>query len=134
MNLQQELEVGPPLVLEEKSSPHPPGFPVTRDAEVLADSSILAPERWEFWYDDGTAEPEWVVDRNWPYSTATAAMQTATVLAVILGTFLSLGTIIGPKVQRVAHRHEAGMPFEMTQEYGYKYYKRGPRGKYPEEE
>ena len=56
----------PNLVLEESATGLDAGLPMVRDRDVWADPEALLPERHELWWDDGTAEPEWYIDRTFP--------------------------------------------------------------------
>lgn len=82
-------------------------------------------ERAEYFWDDGTAEPEWFVDRGssggfaggrpWAQSTASAAAQLA---GVFLGIAVFIGGpayIIGDSLKPAAPRWAYGLPYEREQ-------------------
>ena len=134
MRLQDQKSAFPDLVAEEEKTGLPAGLPGVSDAEVWANPEMLLPERSELWWDDGTAQPEWFVDRNWPVSTPTAALQLFTVLFGILGGGLAYGYMLGDNIRAAAPRWEHSIPYDMKREFGHKYSQYGVAAKYEEEE
>ena len=59
-----EDPLAPNLVMEEEKTGLAAGLPLVRDRDVWANPDALLPERHELWWDDGTAEPEWYIDRD----------------------------------------------------------------------
>ena len=77
--------------------------------------SLQLPERHELWWDDGTAEPEWYVDRHVdnPVSNQTAVLQLLSMF-----TFLGVGVggvayMMGDRLNPAASRGEYGFPTDM---------------------
>ena len=73
------------------------------------------PERHELWWDDGTAEPEWYVDRDHPrpIATADAAKETLGMLALVLGGVGGLAILAGADLhKRSASRADYGWPVD----------------------
>jgi len=135
MRLQEQLSAFPDMVAEEEKTGIPAGLPMVSDAEVWANQDMLVPERWELWWDDGTAAPEWFVDRKWPVSTGTAFMECFGALAFVLGFGYIYGQyILGDSLRFAAPRWEHGIPYDMKREFGHKYSQYGPAAKYSEEE
>ena len=85
-------------------------------------------ERAELWWDDGTAEPEWFVDRGsaggadggrpWSLSTGAALAQLAGALTFI-GVFIGgTGYLLGDSLRPAAPRWEHGYPTDMRAQFG----------------
>eukprot|EP00308_Calcidiscus_leptoporus_P023865 CAMPEP_0119352192 /NCGR_PEP_ID=MMETSP1334-20130426/1508_1 /TAXON_ID=127549 /ORGANISM="Calcidiscus leptoporus, Strain RCC1130" /LENGTH=167 /DNA_ID=CAMNT_0007365183 /DNA_START=31 /DNA_END=534 /DNA_ORIENTATION=+ len=108
----------PELVLEEERTGLPPGLPIARESEVWANPEMLLPEKAHLWWDDGTAEPEWYVDRTWPVSDGRAVRELALMLTFLLGGGGLLATFIGDKLRPAAPRQEC-MPYDLRREHGF---------------
>lgn len=85
-------------------------------------------ERAELWWDDGTAEPEWFVDRGssggadggrpWAVSNEEAVMQLSGFL-LFLGTFIGgAAYLMGEALRPAAKRWEYGYPVDMRAQFG----------------
>jgi len=91
----------PDHVHEEEKTGIKAGLPMPRDAELWKspnDPSLLLPERAELWWDDGTAEPEWFVDRGSAGGSNGGrpwALSNQGALAQLLGMFTFLGVVVG---------------------------------------
>jgi len=109
--LQREPYMHADMVLEEEKTGFPAGLPFKRDREIWAnpnDPNQLIAERAEMWWDDGTAEPEWFVDRGsaggadggrpWAQSTKEAAMQLG-VMFGFLGCVMGGAMLVGDKLR-----------------------------------
>jgi len=70
------------------------------------------PERHELFWDDGTAEPEWYVDRTWPVSNGQAAKELLTVLFVLIFGVGGLAAAVGDSGRTAVPRSEYGWPIE----------------------
>ncbi|KOO20862.1 hypothetical protein Ctob_000116 [Chrysochromulina tobinii] len=120
----------PDQVLEEDKTGFPVGLPQIKEAELWkegAEGTLLA-ERAELWWDDGTAEPEWFVDRGsaggadggrpWSLSTGAALAQLAGALTFI-GVFIGgTGYLLGDTLRPAAPRWEHGYPSDMRAQFG----------------
>ena len=80
----------PNLVMEEEKTGLAAGLPMVRDRDVWANPDALLPERHELWWDDGTAEPEWYIDRDFPRQMSVPLMS-----AQLLGMFSVLLVGVG---------------------------------------
>jgi len=85
---------------------------------VWANPDMLLPEKAHLWWDDGTAVPEWYVDRTWPVSNGRAVSELALALLVILGGGGLVANVIGENLRPVAPRQEC-MPFDLRREHGF---------------
>eukprot|EP00320_Phaeocystis_rex_P019447 CAMPEP_0119075362 /NCGR_PEP_ID=MMETSP1178-20130426/79598_1 /TAXON_ID=33656 /ORGANISM="unid sp, Strain CCMP2000" /LENGTH=171 /DNA_ID=CAMNT_0007057579 /DNA_START=9 /DNA_END=524 /DNA_ORIENTATION=+ len=103
----------PTLVIEESVSGLAAGLPMKPDREIWADPDALLPERHELWWDDGTAEPEWYVDRDHPrpITPAAAAAELGGVLSFVLFGVGGFAYYMGDDMhKRAAPRAEFGWP------------------------
>jgi len=116
MTLQDQIDQFPDLVAEEAKTGEAMGLPAIRESQLWNGEVTLMPERNELWWDDGTAEPEWFVDRNWPVSLSTAAMQLFGAFAVIFTVGFTYANLLAPR-QQVAPRWQH-LPFDMSREFG----------------
>ena len=92
-------------------------------------------ERSELWWDDGTAVPEWFVDRKWPQGLGQAAMELGTVLLIVVGGGLTYGYMLNDKLRVAAPRWEHGIPYgQMKREFGHKYAQYGISAKYEDDD
>ena len=87
-----------PLVVEEEFSKLPAGhsaehstvgskgavYPTISEKEIWENPNTVLPERHELFWDDGTAAPEWYVDRDWHVTTGTAVARLTGVLGFLL--------------------------------------------------
>jgi len=127
--IQTQKDLFPDHVLEEEKT-GTPGLPLIRDEELWkpGNEEMLMAERAEWWWDDGTAEPEWFVDRGssggvnggrpWVTPTNEAA---ATLVGVLLsiGVFVGGGAyLLGDALRPAARRHEHGFPQDMRAQFG----------------
>jgi len=118
--MQEQKNLFPDLVAEEAKTGLPAGMPMVRESEVWDNPNMLLPERHELWWDDGTAEPEWFVDRSWPVSTSTAAIQLFGALTLVIGTGMTWAYYVNlPRMCGFAPADRwKHMPFDLSQEYG----------------
>jgi len=122
----------PDQVLEEEKTGFSVGLPRVKEAELWKAGGkydeMLLPERAELWWDDGTAEPEWFVDRGsaggadggrgWALSNGAATAQLAGALAFI-GIFIGgTGYLLGDALRPAAPRWEYGYPVDMRAQFG----------------
>lgn len=124
----------PDQVHEEEKTGIPMGLPMPRDPEIWASheageaNDILLPERAELWWDDGTAEPEWFVDRGsagganggrgWAVSNSEAVGQLLTMFGTI-AVFIGGGAyLLNNNLQVAANRWDHGLPENMRSQFG----------------
>jgi len=117
--MQGQKDLFPDLVAEEAKTGMPAGLPMVREKDIWANPDMLLPERHELWWDDGTAEPEWFVDRTWPVSNAAAVIQCLGGLAIVIGTASLWAVMLGDNLKQASPRWEH-MPFDLSQEFGVK--------------
>ena len=87
-------------------------------------------ERAELWWDDGTAEPEWFVDRgsagganggrSWAMSNGGAAAQLFGMLGFIAVFVGGTAYLIGDSTRPAAPRWDHGYPQDMREQFGLK--------------
>jgi len=111
-----QKDLFPDLVLEEEKTGQPAGWPNVSDAEIGKNPEMLLPERAELWWDDGTAVPEWFVDRTWPVTNTAAVVQLLCALTGILSITGVLAYSMG-ELSKAAPKHKH-MPFDLSREYG----------------
>ena len=77
------------------------------------------PEQADLWYDDGTAEPEYFLDDQWPTENKTALLQTICALVGTVGTGLAVAHFVMPVIfpRPVARWEEYGVP-DLRKDYG----------------
>jgi len=120
----------PDQVLEEDKTGYPVGLPQIREAELWkegAEGTLLA-ERAELWWDDGTAEPEWFVDRGssggsnggrpWAVSNDAAVGQLFGMLFFIATVVGGSSYLLGDGLRPAAKRCEHGYPVDMRAQFG----------------
>jgi len=120
----------PDHVLEEAKTGYPAGLPQVRDTELIkkGNEDILLAERAELWWDDGTAEPEWFVDRGsagganggspWVISDAGAVSQLFGAIGFSLVFFGTGAVILGDRYRPAAKRWEHGYPEGIGAQFG----------------
>ena len=127
--IQDQKHLFPDHVLEEAKT-GTPGLPLIRDEELWKEGNeeMLMAERAELWWDDGTAEPEWFVDRGsaggvsggrpWVTSTNSAVAQLAGVLLSIFTIVGGGAYLLGDALRPAARRHDHGFPQDMHAQFG----------------
>lgn len=127
--MQEEAYVYEELVLEEQKTGFPPGLPMKRDSEIWAQDgpNQLIAERAELWWDDGTAEPEWFVDRGsaggadggrpWVVSNAEAVGQLLGMFS-ILGGVMVVAYALNERLRPAAPKWVHGYPVDMHEQFG----------------
>lgn len=108
----------PPL-LTPRLAPH---------SNILCHALPQLAERAELWWDDGTAEPEWFVDRgspgganggrSWALSSGAAVAQLGGMLAFIGVVVGGGGYLLGENLRPAAKRWEHGYPVDMRGQFG----------------
>ena len=98
---------GTPFALSALPLPPPTPHPTRLCAQL--------PERHELWWDDGTAEPEWYVDRDFPrpITPAMASAQLVGMLSFLLFGVGGVAFVLGDDLhRRAAPRAEFGWPVD----------------------
>uniref|UniRef100_A0A7S1HQX1 Uncharacterized protein n=1 Tax=Phaeocystis cordata TaxID=118079 RepID=A0A7S1HQX1_9EUKA len=108
----------PNLVIEEAASGLDAGLPMKYDRDIWANPEELLPERHELWWDDGTAEPEWYVDRFGPAHTENSrcVIELLSMFTLVLGGVGGLAVLSGADLhKRAAPRVEHGWPVDLEE-------------------
>mmetsp|Transcript_7015 Transcript_7015/g.14702 ORF Transcript_7015/g.14702 Transcript_7015/m.14702 type:complete len:107 (+) Transcript_7015:184-504(+) len=87
----------------------------------------------ELWWDDGVAEPEYIVDVDPKINTYAAFAQLVGMISLVAGVATTYAWMIGDFFVTAAPRRDH-MPFDLTREYGTKYYISMPGGKHKDDE
>uniref|UniRef100_A0A7S3X1C2 Uncharacterized protein n=1 Tax=Emiliania huxleyi TaxID=2903 RepID=A0A7S3X1C2_EMIHU len=74
--------------------------PKVYEKEIWDNPDMLLPERMELWYDDGSAEPEFYYDHEWPVTNGEAVRDLAIAFTLVLG-----GIGARPDATRTCHAH-----------------------------
>ena len=110
-----EDPLAPNLVMEEEKTGLAAGLPLVRDRDVWANPDALLPERHELWWDDGTAEPEWYIDRDFarPMSVPLMSAQLLGMFSLLFFGVGGLAVYLGEdNHKRAASRAEFGWPVD----------------------
>mmetsp|Transcript_13216 Transcript_13216/g.28505 ORF Transcript_13216/g.28505 Transcript_13216/m.28505 type:complete len:174 (-) Transcript_13216:89-610(-) len=102
------------LVIGTDEDPLPPGHKgYLTDKEAWENQNLLYPRQSHFWYDDGYAQPEEYIDRNYYYKDSTALAQNLSMFAFIYVFFGGLATLMGDRFRPVVD-YEETLPFDLN--------------------
>ena len=110
-----------PLDAARRSPPLPPQPPLplcTPPRTPPPKCLLQLPERHELWWDDGTAEPEWYVDRFGPAHTENSrcVIELLSMFTLVLGGVGGLAVLSGADLhKRAAPRVEHGWPVDLEE-------------------
>mmetsp|Transcript_18785 Transcript_18785/g.54253 ORF Transcript_18785/g.54253 Transcript_18785/m.54253 type:complete len:164 (-) Transcript_18785:2-493(-) len=91
--------------------------PKVYEKEIWDNPDMLLPERMELWYDDGSAEPEFYYDHEWPVTNGEAVRDLAIAFALVLGGIGTFATMFGERMRPV-DPYQNSWPFDLKREHG----------------